>query len=188
MNMGLGSLGLPNLLAKRNFRWTFEVTRNCNGSPKNIGSNFVQMASRPNLTIEETEINYLNGKMWIPGKASWETITVTYLDIATRENQNLFNWLAAVYNFTDSIKLQQGSIARDYQAEGKLIMYDGCGEPLERWTLGNMWPTSINFGELDMSSSEIAKIELTLRYSNVSYESLCPGFKPEFCCSPCDAR
>jgi len=56
---------------------------------------------------------------------------------------------------------------------------------LETWQLQHMWPTAINFGELDYSSSEEATIELTLRYSDVKYRSFCPAFDPFACCDGC---
>ena len=40
----------------------------------------VKVAARPSITIEETEINYLNDKTWIPKKGTWEAITVTHFD------------------------------------------------------------------------------------------------------------
>jgi len=185
MNMGIGLLGNANLIIKRKFRWTFEVQRSCHGSQQNIPANFVKLASRPNLEIEEQELNYLNAKTWIPGKASWQTISVTYYDVASQANLNLWNWLASVYNFGNIVTLEMGSQRQDYAGVGLLIMYDGCGTPLEQWTLTDLWPTGINFGELDYASSEEATIELTLRYSNAQYQSFCPAFIPSSCCSPC---
>jgi hypothetical protein len=189
MNMGLGLLGNANLIIKRKFRWTFEVQRSCRGSQLNVPANFVKVAARPNLQIEETELNYLNAKTWIPGKASWQTISVTYYDVAAQENLNLWNWLASVYNFAPDANgasnPTQGSQRQDYAGVGLLTMYDGCGTQLERWTLTDLWPTEMNFGELDYASSDEATIELTLRYSNAQYQSFCPAFVPTGCCSPC---
>jgi len=181
--MGIGKLGDRNLIIKRRFRWTFKVTNICRG--QTVEEHFVKLAARPNLTIEETEVNFLNARTWIPGKTSWETITVTYYDVAAAQNQGLWNWLASVYQFTDPVMLKQGSQRQDYAATGNLALYDGCGQILETWEMGDMWPQAINFGELDYSSSEEANIELTLRYSNVKYKSMCPGFTPESCCTPC---
>lgn len=185
-NMGMGQLALGNVVFKRKFRWTFKVDDFCNGTE--IPEHFVKLASRPNLSIEETEINFLNGKMWIPGKGSWETITVTYYDVATDLNRELYNWLATVYDYTDPVNLRQASQSRDYSGTATLVLYDGCGSPLEKWTLGDIWPQAINFGELDYSSSEECTVELTLRYSEVAFESCCPAFVPKACCSPCGAR
>ncbi len=184
-NMGIGVIGQPDMVFKRKFRYTFEIFGFCDNEKNVVPEHFVKTASRPNLAIEETEINHLNAKTWIPGKASWETITVTYIDVASSEMAPLFNWLASVYNFTDPINLEQGSQRGDYTATGILKMWDGCGQLLETWTIRDVWPSAINFGDLDYSNSEESTIELTLRYSDVQYQNICPGFTISPCCSPC---
>ena len=78
--MGMGKLGDGKIIHKRKFRWTFEVLREPAG--RNVSAAFVKVAARPNLTVEETEIHFLNAKRYLPGKGTWETITVTYYDVA----------------------------------------------------------------------------------------------------------
>lgn len=175
--MGLGALANANAVFKRKYRWTFSLQTPCGDVPETI----VKLASRPNLSIEETEINFLHGKMWIPGKASWETITVTYYDVVagSADVVNLYRWLSTVYQFNDSNKLNQsskkgtGASGTGYAGKALLALYDGCGSEMEKWELGHVWPQSINFGELDYSSSEEVTVELTLRYSEVNYQKLC---------------
>ena len=183
--MGIGQLGFKNLVFKRKFRFTFELSEIC--GQRTVPKHFVKLAARPSLTVEETEINFLNAKTWIPGKASWETITVTYIDVASNEMQNLYSWLASVYDFTDPIQLSMGSQRQDYSAVATIKMWDGCGQLIDTWILRDVWPTAINFGELAYDNSENAEIELTLRYSDVKYESTCPGFTIDPCCTPCSA-
>lgn len=181
--MGIGNLGFSNLVFKRKFRFTFELQDICGQGT--VPRHYVKVAARPQIDIEETEINFLNAVTWIPGKAKWQTMTVTYIDVATADAAPLWNWLASVYNFNDPINLQMGSQRRDYTATGVLKLYDGCGAELERWTMKDVWPTSINFGELDYASSDEVTIELTMRYSQVKYEPICPAFAINPCCSPC---
>jgi len=180
--MGMGKLGGADLVMKRKFRWVFQITTICAGD---VPAYFVKTASRPDLSIEETEINFLNAKTWIPGKASWEAITITYYDVATGDNINLWNWLASVYDFTNSDCLHMNSQRSGYAGTANLYLLDGCGNPLEHWTLDDVWPTSIKFGELDYSSSDTVDIELTLRYSQVKYNMLCPKLEVKPC--PCKA-
>lgn len=182
-NMGLGKLGDASLTFKRKFRWTFRVENVCGGLT--LEDSYVKLASRPNLSIDETEINRLHGKGFLPGKGTWETITVTYYDVATLDNKVLWTWLASVYNFTDPVKLQMGSKRSDYAGTGVLKLFDGCGQIIEEWTLTDLWPQAIKFGDLDYSSSEELNIELTLRFSQVAYKSYCPEFDIKPCCSPC---
>lgn len=181
--MGIGNLGFSNLVFKRKFRFTFELFNICgNGS---VPKHYVKVAGRPNLTIDETEINFLNAVTWIPGKAKWQTMSVTYLDVATADAAPLFNWLASVYNFTDPVNLQMGSRRSDYTATGVLKLWDGCGQLIETWTMTDVWPSGIDFGEVDYSMSDICEIKLTMRYSNVQYQSSCPPITITPCCSPC---
>jgi hypothetical protein len=100
--MGLGKLGGSDIVFKRKYRWTFSMLSPCGGS---IPEHTVKLAARPNLTIEEQEINFLHGKMWIPGKGTWETITVTYYDLGNDGGSlaPLWSWLATVYDFTDPV-------------------------------------------------------------------------------------
>jgi len=190
-NMGLGKLGAAGKVAdlrfKRKFRWTFTVEEVCGGGI--IGESYVKLASRPNLTIDETEINFLNGKTWIPGKAAWETITVTYYDVSTSDNlgsvQTLWQWLATNYNFLDPACLSQGSVRADYAGKATLKLYDGCGSTLETWILQDVWPQAVNFGDLDYATSDECNIELTLRYSDVQYIPGCGVTILDPCCTPC---
>lgn len=182
--MGIGQLGFKNLIFKRKFRFTFELFDICGN--QSVPKHYVKVASRPNLSVEEVEVNFLNAKTWIPGKASWETMTVTYIDVATADAAPLFNWLASVYNFTDPINLEMGSQRADYTATAVLKMWDGCGQLLEKWEMKDVWPTAINFGDVDYASSDECTIELTMRYSEVKYTPECPKFAITPCCTPCD--
>ena len=176
---------------KRKFRWTFEV-RGTGGCPFTVPPYFVKLAARPNISFEETEINFLNDKTWIPGKASWEAITVTYIDVggslggdAAGANLGLYQWLLNVFDFSQDSKKFMNSQRTNYAGETTLTLWDGCGGRLEVWTLKDAWPQAINFGDLDYSSSDTVDIELTLRYSQVSFQHLCPVGNFESCCVPC---
>jgi hypothetical protein len=185
INMGMGKLGSEDIVFKRKFRWTMSL----NWNNKNIDEYFVKVASRPSLTVEEQEINFLNGKMWIPGKGSWETMEITFYDVggaAGTSMSTLYSWLATVYNFTDAVGLQQSSSARGYGATGTLRLYDGCGETMEKWTLKKMWPTAVNFGDLDYSNNEEVNITLTVRFSEVEYDSFCPDLNIDPKCVGCN--
>ena len=161
-DMGLGHLSDADLVFKRKYRWTLEIRGLCVGD---IPPFYVKTAARPSLTIDETEINFLHGKTWIPGKGTWESLNVTYYDVKGNPNQsNLWSWLASVYNFTDPIGIHQASTARGYAGLGVLKLFDGCGTIMEEWNLHHVWPQAVNFGDLDYASSDEVVMDLTLRY------------------------
>lgn len=119
---------------KKRFDWKMSVD---GGEPVKI-----KITQRPKLNVEETEINFLNVKTWIPGKANWEDIHVE-LDQSSR---CLLHPLIS----KDSSKVQ-------------LHLFDLCGNLLETWFLKNVRV----FKMLEVSE----KICLTLKYDEVSYES-----------------
>lgn len=180
MPMGIGRVGAPGVIFKRKFRWTLSITTPCGFIPEH----YVKVAARPKLSIEKTEVNFLNATTWMPGKAKWEPISVTYIDVPAQDMAGLWNWIATVYNFTDPNGLSQSEKA-GWNGVGLLTLYDGCGAPLERWLLGSMFPESVDFGELDYSSSDEVTIELGLVYSDVQYQGIC-GPNPQACCRGCN--
>jgi len=187
-NMGMGKLASPTTIFKRKFRWGLTIQMPCSGPT--LEEYMVKVAARPNLSIEETEINMKHGKMYIPGKASWETITVTFYDIAGSEVASqitaLYSWIISVFDFTTGLQgnLCMGDMYKNYAGIVTLQMYSGCGDVLEKWVLKDAWPQAVNWNDLDYSSSEEATIEMTLRYANVEYSSPCMEFSGG-CCGPC---
>lgn len=195
IQMGLGLLGSAENIFKRKFRWTMEFQGVC-VTGQNIGASFVKAANRPSLTIEETEINFLNGKMWIPGKGTPDTTQVTYYDVASIQGgdvvASLFSWLATVYNFTDPVGLSQSSKSHaegGYTCDrGILTMLDGCGGVIDSFTYLDCWPTQMNFGELDYSSNDECTIDVTLRYKNFVYTPSKTCASPfQIYCAGCDS-
>ena len=189
--MGLGQLGTGNIIFKRKFRWTFDMQYCCDPGPiKEVSPSFVKMGARPNIEFEEIEINYLNAKTWIPGKGTWQPITITYYDVAgptaSATTVEVLNWIATIYDISDPVCLKMNSRPASYEGIGRLVLYDGCGQPLEVWLLKHCWPQAVNWGELDMASSDECTIEITLRYAEVCYKSFCPDQDLDPCaCTPC---
>lgn len=108
---------------------------------KGVSSGICQIKSRerPRLEVEETQVDHLNAKMWLPGKARWLPFTFSTKDT----------------NFKSFVRIpthiEKYTAVLRYHEEGKL---------LETWTLGAAW-----IQKLDMGSS----IELVLRFSEVRY-------------------
>lgn len=195
--MGIGKLGIdPGLTFKRKFRWLFSVDGICTsaGGSLKVDPFYVKSASRPNISFDEQEIHYLHGKMYLPGKPTFETITVTYYDVVAQDGSQplaaLYTWISNVYDFMSSstawktARMAANALggSSSYGGEAKLVMLDGCGKALERWTLFQCWPQSVNFGDLDYSSAEEATVELTLRYAYAGYESFCGNVNVLPCC------
>jgi hypothetical protein len=182
--MGLNQLGNnPDLIIKRKFRWQFTATT-CNNS-QTIPPYYLKSAARPEVTMDETQIDYLNGRMWIPGKATWAELPVVFIDVTASDFAPLWGWLSSVYEFDDPTNLYMNTKPAEYQGTAYIAIYDGCGNMLELWTLNNCWPKTYKFGELAYESSDVCTIEISLRYWNVQYNNYC-GVQPARCpCTSC---
>jgi hypothetical protein len=147
---------LPNKFEpKRQFRWVLAV--------EGIDAFIVKTASRPNISIEEIEIPFMNHKRFIAGKASFETLSVTLHDpIAPSGAQQVMEWIRTHF---ESVSGRAG-YADFYKRDIQLKMLDPIGTVVELWDIKGAFLTGADFGSLDYGSSEASEISLTIRFDN----------------------
>ena len=46
----------------------------------------------------------------------------------------------------------------------KVGMLDGCGKTIEVWVFENPYFQEVNWGELDMTVSDVVYVDITIRY------------------------
>ena len=81
----------------------------------------------------------------------------------------VIEWINEYYEVNSSgVKLKTAT--NGFKKQGKLELYDGCGEIIEKWIFENMYPETVEFGELDHSDSNIIYVDLSLRYDRAYYE------------------
>lgn len=170
-SMGIGILGQPKTIIKRKFRFLMEFTTPYGAV---LEPRFVKVANRPQLDIDEQEIHFLNDIQYIPGKGRWQPMSVTYYDVAHEDMRPLYEWVLDIYNFNEGY--ESGNLSQSekegWAGTGILTVLDGCGRDIERWSFKDVWPNSINFGDLDYSVSDECNIELTFRFSKAKLEGV----------------
>lgn len=124
-------------------------------------------ANRPSITQEETPIPFLNTSTWVVGRYTWDTIQVTLRDpIGPSASQAVMEWVRL---HSESVTGRQG-YAAGYKRDIELEMLDPTGVVVSKWILKNTMVTTVNFGGLDYSQSELADIQMTMRFD---YAILC---------------
>lgn len=153
----------PNTCFKRKFRWLLRIPDVCSDTIQTLPP---LKGSRPSLSFKEMEVQHTTETIYFPGKPEWKPITLTLYDI--KKNQHpVFEWIKKLYDpdlgeykysFDDNIK------ESFKKSEAELAVYDGCGNIIETWIYENIWCQNIEFGDLDMTSSEYLTCDITLRY------------------------
>ncbi len=148
---------LPNKFEpKRGYRWVLAV--------EGIDSFLVQTTKRPDASIGQTEIKYINSYRKISnGKVVWSDITLDLHDpIAPSGAQQVMEWIRT---HMESVSGRAG-YADFYKRDIQLKMLDPIGTVVELWDIKGAFITSANFGSLSYASDDIMKISLTLAVDN----------------------
>lgn len=140
---------------KRKFRWVLEID--------GIDAFMVKTASRPQITFDETVVDWINNKRKLAGKATWGDLSVTLYDpIAPSGAQQVMEWVRLNY---ESVTGRSG-YADFYKRDIALKMLDPVGTVVELWDIKGAWASDINFNDLDYSASDAVEIALTIKFDN----------------------
>jgi hypothetical protein len=130
--------------------------------PSTLGINewFVESTARPKLTINSTEIQFLNTSTYVAGRFTWGDISVKFRDpIGPSASQALMEWVRLC---AESVTGRMG-YAAGYKKNIDLELLDPTGVVVEKWILEGAWLSSVDFGSLGYSTDGIAEINATLR-------------------------
>jgi hypothetical protein len=161
---------------KYRFRVTFENFGV--STPRTELTKQVMDFTRPTATFEEITIDLYNSKMYLAGKASWETITINLRDDAGGQVQRLVG--EQLQKQMDFMEQASASSGIDYKFVTKCEILDGGNgvsvpTVLETWEMYGCFLTSANYGDLNYGTSEAVTIALTMRYDNALQTPLGSG-------------
>lgn len=138
---------------KRKFRWTMEID--------GIDAFTLKTGARPQMTFEETVIDYINTKRYVSGKMAYSPLNITLQDpIAPSAAQKVMNWVRLNYEVITG----RAGYATMYKKDWSLKMLDPQGAVIEQWDIKGAWVQDFNGGELDYASSDNAEISMVVRY------------------------
>jgi len=130
--------------------------------PDEFGINewFVESSSRPHISINSTEIQFLNTSTYVAGRFTWGEISVKFRDpIGPSASQALMEWVRLC---AESVTGRMG-YAVGYKRNVDLEMLDPTGVAVEKWVLEGTWLKDVNFDTLSYSQDGIASITASLR-------------------------
>ena len=128
---------------------------------KRVPSFLIRAANRPSIEFEEVELNHINVKWYVKGKASWQPLDITLYDpIVPSGAQSVIEWIRLGH---ESVTGRDG-YSDFYKKDVEFNLLGPVGDVVEKWSLKGTYIQSANFGDLDWSVSEPAEITCTLRY------------------------
>jgi hypothetical protein len=159
---------------KRPFRFMFTLD-NVVGNPN---ADFLNVkppskTQRPSLSFKDITFEHLTETIHMPGKAEWKPINLSVYDIAGYGGNNckvmnntVYRWIESFYNpqqgnFSYACSITPGV---GFKRPCFITLYDGGGGLLEQWQFDNAWCQDVNFGDLDMGTSDVMMIDMTLVY------------------------
>ena len=148
---------LPNKFEpKRQFRWVLAI--------EGIDAFLIKTTARPQFTIAETTIPFINAKRYLAGRLTFSTLSVTLYDpIAPSGAQQVMEWLRTEY---ESVSGRAG-YADFYKRDIQLKMLDPIGTVVELWDIKGAFITDATYNSLDYGVDDApVEISMTLRYDN----------------------
>lgn len=164
-------MGLHPLLTKgggpRKNRWMFTISPYIG---KEVSMLPPTKGARPNLSFKEYNAEHLNETIYFPGKVEWQTLDISLYDIKPDDNV-IYRWIQKIYDpNAGSYKPSLGAQgSRNFKLDAVLTLYNGCGCALEEWTYQNAFPIKVDWGDLDMTVSDLVMVDITLRYDRAYY-------------------
>ena len=126
-----------------------------------IPAYLIKTANRPSITFEEVELNHMNVKRFVKGKATWETVSMTMYDpVVPSAAQAVMEWVRLSH---ESVTGRDG-YSDFYKKDVDVQVLGPVGDIVEQWKLKGAWIQSANFNDLDFASSDPVDIEVTIRY------------------------
>ena len=125
--------------------------------------------TRPNLSFETTTIDVYNSKVYLAGKHTWETVTLTLREDVSNNVQKLVGeQLQKQFDFFEQSAAASGS---DYKFVTRIEITDGANGAnavgvLETFELYGCYIESANYNQLAYGTSEPVTVTLSLRYDN----------------------
>jgi hypothetical protein len=133
---------------------------------------------RPSVDFGEVPLHVYNSTIYIAGKHSWAETSVQVRDDALGSVAKIIG--QQVQKQMDMVEQSSAATAQDYKFQLNYELLDGGNgalEPtiLETWELYGCYIKSVDYGNMDYSSSDPATINMSIRFDNAVQSPLSAG-------------
>ena len=157
------------LMPKLQYRFRVVLENFGVSTPRSELTKQVMDVTRPNLTFDDITLDVYNSKVYLPGKHTWEAITINLRDDVNNSVSKLVG--EQVQKQFDFFEQASAASGIDYKFTTRIEMLDGGNGAtapgiLETWELYGSYVQSVNYNSLAYNTSEPATITLSIKYDN----------------------
>ena len=133
---------------------------------------------RPSIDFGEVPLHVYNSTIYIAGKHSWAETSVQVRDDALGSVSKIVG--QQIQKQMDMVEQASAATAQDYKFEMHYELLDGgngalAPTVLESWELYGCYIKSVDYGNMDYSSSDPATINMNIRFDNAVQSPLSAG-------------
>ena len=140
---------------KRGNRWIFAI--------EGIDAFLMKGASRPNFSVAQQKIQWINSERKLAGKVTFSSMSLTLHDpIAPSGSQQVMEWIRTHQETVSGRAVYADFYKRDCQIK----MLDPVGTVVELWDIKGAHLTTANFQSLDYGTENLMTISLTIEFDN----------------------
>ena len=123
----------------------------------------------PSVGVDEVPIPFGNEEVYVAGRAKYEGGNIEVRDYVDQDIQgSCVDWFSKVYGGVVG-NFGVIGVPSAYKRIADLLLTAPDGTSQRSWRLQGLWPVRVNFGNLDMASSEQVQISMSLRYDRAVY-------------------
>ena len=134
--------------------------------------------TRPQLSFDEVTLDVYNSKVYLAGKHAWSETTINLRDDAQGNVTKLVG--QQLQKQMDFVEQASAATGQDYKFQINYEVLDGGNgvltpTVLETWELYGCFIKTVNYNNMDYKSSEVATIQLQVRFDNAIQSPLASG-------------
>ena len=153
------------------FRVIFTGLGSDGGTQPLLTSNVISV-TRPQLDHEDITLDTYNSKIRLAGKHTWSDITLVLRDdMDSNVIRAMDHQLSKQVNHATQASAKSGA---DYKFKMEIETLDGAFDAadapvLDKWEMVGCFIPSIQYGDLNYSSSDMVQVTATIRYDNAAH-------------------
>ncbi len=145
-----------------NYTWDIDNVFSSSNNTIKIG---LKDCTLPTFTVNKETVEGSNIEYKFAKSVSWEDVSVTWYDVEGLY-EIILEWRKSIWSADTAQGLRQ---AAAYKKQTVINSYLGShlgdfSSNYQKYTLVNSWPSSIKYGDLTYTSSEVKSVTVTITY------------------------